>query len=264
VGDGVADLPALQQANLAIARRMSTQAVLGVADIVLLGNSPQTLLQVLRKGQRIVHGLLDVLKLNLTQVLYLAFLLVAIQVVSTGYPYAGAQGTAIVVITVTIPSVALTLWAATGAVSSATFGRILIRFVAPASLTMGLAALFVYVYFLDRTGLIAYAQLCVTYTLVFSGLLLAVFVKALRSSPQADGSPKENLRMAGLAFVLGVAAFFLPWIPAAQTYLKLDWLQQPADYAVVGLAVLGWALVLGLVWRLTPPVVDRVAGRGET
>jgi len=59
VGDGVADLPALQQANLAICRQTSTQAALSVADIVLLGNSPEVLLKVLEKGQRIVHGLLE-------------------------------------------------------------------------------------------------------------------------------------------------------------------------------------------------------------
>lgn len=59
--------------------------------------------------------------------------------------------------------------------------------------------------------------------------------------------------MAGLAFFLGVAAFFLPGIPLAQKYLKLDWLQQPADYGIVGLVVVGWAVVLSLVWRLLPP-----------
>ena len=87
VGDGATDLAALQQANLAIARQTSTQAALGVADIVMMGNSPKALLQVLYKGQGIVHGLLDILKLNLTQVFYLALLIAAIQVVSVGFPY---------------------------------------------------------------------------------------------------------------------------------------------------------------------------------
>jgi hypothetical protein len=62
--------------------------------------------------------------------------------------------------------------------------------------------------------------------------------------------------MTGLAILLGIAVFFLPAIPAAQKYLRLDWLQQPADYGVVGLAVVGWALILNLVWWLIPRPAD--------
>ena len=251
VGDGVADLPALQQANLAICRQTSTQAALSIADIVLLGSSPKVLLQVLNKGQRIVQGLLDVLKLNLTQVFYLALLIGAIQLLSVGYPYASAQGTAIVVITVAIPSVGLTFWALAGVVSSKDFARTLAQFVGPAALTMSLASLLAYLFFLDRTGDVAYAQLAVTYTLIYSGLLLAVFLKPPLRLRTVGGVEKGDLRMAGLALILGVAAFFLPAIPPAKRYLKMFWLQQPVDYAIVAAVVLGWALVLGLTWWLT-------------
>jgi magnesium-transporting ATPase (P-type) len=252
VGDSVTDLPALQQATLAISRQTSTQAALGVADIVMMGSSPRTLLKVLHRGQGIVHGLLDVLKLNLTRVFSLALLIAAIQLLSAGFPYASAQGTAIAVITVALPSVGLSFWAAAGVGSSTNFGRVLARFVAPAAVSMSLTALLVYLYFLDQTGLLAYAQLAVTYTLIYSGLLLAVFVKPPWHFRERDGVRKREWRMAGLALFLGITAFFLPWIPAAQKYLKLDWLQQPADYGVVGLAVLGWTLVLSIVWWLIP------------
>jgi magnesium-transporting ATPase (P-type) len=257
VGDGVTDLPALQQASLAIARQTSAQAALGVADIVLLGNSPRVLLQVLYRGQAIVHGLLDVLKLNLTQVVCLALLIVAIRLVSFGFPYVTAQGTAIAVITVAIPSVGLSFWATAGAVSSAHLGRILARFVAPAAVSMSVAALLVYLYFLDQTGRVAYAQLAVTYTLIYAGLLLAVFVKPPRLSwttgQMREGILRREWRMTGLALVMGIAAYLLPAIPAAQRHLRLDWLQQPADYGVVGLAVVCWALLLFFVWWLVPP-----------
>jgi hypothetical protein len=119
---------------------------------------------------------------------------------------------------------------------------------------MSLAALLVYLYFLDQTGQVAYAQLALTYTLIYAGLLLAVFLKPPWSLRERGGVRKREWRMAGLALFLGIAAFFLPWIPAAQKYLKLDWLRQPADYGVVGLAVLGWAVVLSLVWWVIPPV----------
>jgi magnesium-transporting ATPase (P-type) len=264
VGDGVTDLPALQQASLAIARQTSTQAALGVADIVMMGSSLKALLRVLHKGQGIVHGLLDVLKLNLTQVFYLALLIAAIRLVSVGFPYVSAQGTAIVVITVAIPSVGLSLWAEAGVVPSARFGRTLARFVAPAAVSMSLAALTVYLYFLDQTGTVAYAQLALTYTLIYAGLLLALFTKPpwpSRAAAQGHSGRQEKSsthrrewRMMGLVLFLGVAAFFLPWIPAAQEYLGLDWLQEPTHYAFVGLVVLGWATVLNLVWWILPPV----------
>jgi magnesium-transporting ATPase (P-type) len=263
VGDGVTDLPALQEANLAIARQTSTQAALGVADIVLMGNSPYALLEVLHRGQAIVHGLLDILKLNLTQVICLALLIVAIQAVSVGFPHVSAQGTAIALITVTIPSVGLSLWATAGAVSSAHLGRILARFVVPASASMSALALAVYVYFLDRSGRVAYAQLAVTYTLIYAGLLLSVFIKPPRPAwkagqkrsraAQRDGAWAREWRMTGLVLFLGVATFFLPAVPGVQRHLRLDWLRQPADYGLVGLAVLAWALVLLLVWWLLPP-----------
>ena len=263
VGDGVTDLPALQQASLAIARQTGTQAALGVADIVLLDNSPRALLQVLYRGQAIVHGLLDVLKLNLTEVVCLALLIVAIRAVSVGFPHVAAQGTAIAVITVAIPSVGLSFWATAGAVSSAHLGRILARFVAPAAVSMSVAALLVYLHFLDRTGRVAYAQLAVTYTLIYTGLLLLVFVKPPRVSWNT-GQRRSRIinqgealtrdwRMTGLALFLGIATFFLPAIPAAQRHLRLDWLQYPADYGVVGLAVIVWALALSLFWLLIPP-----------
>ena len=248
VGDGITDLPALQQANLAIARQMSTQAALSVADIVMMGNSPQALPRVLHKGQRIVHGLLDVLKLNLTQVFYLALLIAALRALGAGFPYASAQGTAINVITVALPSVVLSLWAQPGVVSSGRFGHILSRFVVPAAVTMSLAALIVYLHFLNQTGQMAYAQLAVTYALIYSGLLLAVFAKP--PLQKKKGVWKADWPMAVLALVLGVAVFFLPALRLAQKFLKLDWLHQPADYAFIGLVVLGWAVVVNVTWAL--------------
>jgi len=248
VGDGITDLPALQQANLAIARQMSTQAALSVADIVMMGNSPQALPRVLHKGQRIVHGLLDVLKLNLTQVFYLALLIAALRALGAGFPYASAQGTAINVITVALPSVVLSLWAQPGVVSSGRFGHILSRFVVPAAVTMSLAAAVVYLHFLNQTGQMAYAQLAVTYTLIYCGLLLAVFAKP--PAQKRHGVWKADWPMTVLALFLGVAVFFLPALRLAQKFLKLDWLQQPADYALIGLVVLGWAVVVNALWWL--------------
>jgi len=170
VGDGVSDLPSMRQGNLAISRQSSTQAALSIADIILLQNSPSVLGVVLAKGQRIVNGLLDILKLSLTQASYLAILLVAVPLFSKGYPYRPGQGTVITILTVALPSLGLTLGAAAGVLPTARLGRLLSRFVVPAAITISTAALLVYMLFLDRSSEVAYSQLGVTYTLVSCGL----------------------------------------------------------------------------------------------
>jgi magnesium-transporting ATPase (P-type) len=252
----------MRQANLTISRRSSTQAALSQADIVLLEDSPQVLSVVLDKGQRIVNGLLDVLKLNLTQVFSLALLILGIRLFSFGFPYASAQGTAIAVVTVAIPSVGLSLWAAAGVLPSASLSRLLSRFVMPAAILMSAAGLVVYVFFLDRTGELAYAQLTLTYTLVGCGLLLVIFVRPPGRAWLSGSGQRGDWRFVVLALALMVAFFLVSAVPLAQEFLKLDWLRQPSDYLVVGLAMLAWALGLRFVLRVIP-VERRVHGSGS-
>jgi cation-transporting ATPase E len=252
VGDGVDDLTALQQANLAICRHSSSQAALSLADIVLLGTSPKVLLDVLDRGQRIVHRLLDVLKLNLARVLYVALLIFAIRGLDAGFPYLGGQGSAVSIITVSFPSLALAFWAPGGVVLSKRFGPTRAQCAAPAALTRGRTALLVYLHFLERTGSIVYAQLALTYTLIYSGLLLAVLVNPpWRSRRGERDEPRAvDWRMVKLGLVLGIIALILPGIPAARELFKLDWLQRPADYGVIALAFVAWAVILSLIWRV--------------
>ncbi len=114
IGEGVGDVPAMRQANLSITGQGGSQAALSVADIVLLKDSAEVLLDVLDKGQRIVNGLLDVLKLYLTQMIYLTLMIVAIRVLAGGFPYTSKQGTVIAVLTLSLPAIVLSLWASPG------------------------------------------------------------------------------------------------------------------------------------------------------
>jgi cation-transporting ATPase E len=259
VGDGVEDLAAMGQANLAIARRSSSQAALSVADILLLEDSPSALSRVLDKGQRIVRGLLDVLKLNLTFVVSLALLILGLRVTSAGFPYQSIQGTVIQVVTVALPSAGLSLWAASGVLGNVRFGQLLARFVAPASITMGAAGSIVYWYFLQETGRIRYAQLTLTYTLVLAGLVLVIFVRP-PIRPLVGGGPRHSdLRPTALVLVLLVLFLGVAGIPFTEELLKLSWLEEPEHYLVVALAVLAWALFLRFLWLLMP--VEGRAGR---
>ena len=252
VGDSVKDVPGMRQASLSIARHSSSQAALSVADIILLEDSPKALLDVLEKGQRIANGLLDVLKLYLVQMLYLTLLILLIWVFAHGFPYASKQGTIIAVVTVSLPAAALSLWAAPGMLPTRRLNRILARFVVPAALTIGVAGLLVYLLFLERTGDRAYAQLGVTYALVGMGLLLVLFVRPPSRLWVGSTSLSGDRRFTAVVAVLLVAFFFLAWIPLAYQFFLLERLHQPSDYAIVGLAILGWAIIVRLIWWLIP------------
>ena len=67
VGSDTVDVPAMRQANLRVALRNSAQAALKLTDIVLLEDSLSALPHVMLTGQRLVNGILDVLRLYLSQ-----------------------------------------------------------------------------------------------------------------------------------------------------------------------------------------------------
>jgi cation-transporting ATPase E len=255
VGTGVNDVAAMQQANLAIARRSSTQAALSLADILLLEDSPKVLQRVLDRGQRIVNGLLDVLKISLTQVFNVALLIVIVQVFSAGFPYQAKQGSFVNLITVVLPSVGLSLFAAAGILSTSNFGRLLARFVGPASVTMSATALVVYVIFLDRTGEILYAQLGLTYTLVVCGLLLVIFIRP-PIVPRIGGGAVHSgdWRPTAMALFLLVAFLLVAPLPIMKTLFELQGLRETSHYLVIAVAALAWAITLRFVWWVFPLV----------
>jgi magnesium-transporting ATPase (P-type) len=252
LGDGINDIPALRQANLAITRQSSSQATLSIADIVLLDDSPQALQRVLYKGQRILTGLLDILKLYLTQAFYLALIIPAILIISNGFPFKSIQNTVIATVSVTIPAVGLTFWAAARIHDSAKLSRFLTHFVMPAAITLSAAAFIVYQFFLTSFRSIEYAQLTLTYTLVIAGLLLVIFVRP-PTRIFAGGSPlSRDWRPTWLVMILLFAFILVASIPLAQELLKIGWLQEPSHYLFIMLVVTGWAFTLRIIWRVWP------------
>lgn len=239
VGDGVTDLPALSEANLAVAQPGSTQAALVLADIYLLDNSPRALLGMLNRGQTIVQGLLNVIKLDLAMVVATAMLIVAVRLFSVGFPYGSSHESALGIIAVTIPSLALSLWSQAGPVASRGYGWTIARFILPVGLALSIAAFAVYWHFFESTGRVAYAQQAVAYLLIYSGLIVGLMTLRTR-------------RMAILVVVLAAVTTLLPLVPLARWQFRLDWLAQPWDYVILVLAVAGWLVLVTLLWRLLP------------
>jgi cation-transporting ATPase E len=225
--------------------------------MVLLEESPAVLSAVLQKGQKIVNGLMDVLRLNLAQVLYLALLMVSIRLLAYGFPYRSGQGTVITVATVALPSLGLTLGAAAGLVPKSHLGSLLARFVLPAALTIAATGLVVYLLFLERSGDVTYAQLGLTYTLVGCGLVLVIFLKPPRMPWYRGRALAVAWWPVIMAVVIYALVLLISAIPLFQDLLKMGLLGDPAAYGVVALAVLAWALVFRMVLWLVSGVLWR-------
>jgi len=264
VGGGPSDLPIMQQADLSIATYGSSQAALSVADILLLKESPKVFMKVLEEGQKIVNGLLDVLKLYLTQLICLVVLILVLVGGGFGFPYISKQGAFIAIATLTIPSLGFSLWSLPGAPPKVdSLGRTLTWFVAPSALTISITGVALYFYFLNSTGEIAYAQLALTHMLVVSGLALVVLVRPptrhIRKRETNQTGAEESNALGRdwrpTILVLGVMLIFVIIVPMRWTqYLfRLDVLRQGMDYLVVGLAVLAWVATVEIIWRTLTP-----------
>jgi magnesium-transporting ATPase (P-type) len=254
VGDAVNDVPALRQADLAASYQGSSPAAQSVADILLLENTLRVLNRVLDKGQRIVNGLLDILKLYLTQVSYLTLMIVGILIIGTGFPVRGIQLTIITTVTITLPALGLTLWANPGVLYGNSLRKSLSHFIIPAAITVAVAGIFTFFLYRGEYLERAYTHLAVTYTLVFTGLLVVLFLRPPFRLLAGGSSVSQDRRIFKMVGVLTVLFFITVALSSAITFLNdlllLEWLHPLMDYLIIVAIVIVWAVILLLIWRI--------------
>ena len=249
IGDGVNDVLALKQAKVGVAMQSGSQATRSVADIVLLNDSFAALPRAFLEGQRILNGMVDVLRLYMTRILSLAVLIAMIAMLSAGFPFTPSQSSIISVLTLAVPAFALALWSRPGPVPNLSIALRLVHFVLPAVVTLSMAGLTVYLYFIVTTSDEAYAQLGLTYANIVMGLILVVFVEP--PSPfwvggdEIAGDWRPAVLAVGLflAFVAGLG------VPLLRDFYGLSGLRQPTDYLVIGVASLVWMVLVRWIWR---------------
>jgi cation-transporting ATPase E len=213
----------------------------------------------LERGQRLVNGMLDILKINLAQIGYI--LLLTIVMFATGkriFYYHPTQGGVIAFFTVIVPSVGLTLWASSGSLPRQYMRSRMAHFVVPAAITMTLAVLVVSTIFGRGIFDIAYSQLAVTHLLVTIGLILIVFVQPpTRFWVGGDvlSNDWRNTYMAAILFVLFVAATYLP---LTQELLRLASLDEIRDYLAIAAVAVLWMVILRALYRA--PWLNRYVG----
>ncbi len=254
-GDGVNDVLALKRANLGIAMQSGSRAARSVADIVLLEDSFGVLPEAFKEGQRILNGMQDILRLYMSRILYLAFLVAAVGFVGGGFPFTPRQNAIISVITLSIPAFFLALWAKPGPTPHVSLTSRLAHFVIPAVISVGAVGLAVYLFFLQGTGDMFYAQTTLTYTAIVCGILLIVFVEPpmpwFVGGDVLSGDWRPTILAGGLMLLFGL--FLI--VPPLRDFYGLIPLRRPTDYLIIGLAVVAWMLLLRIVWRAR--LVDR-------
>jgi cation-transporting ATPase E len=260
-GDGVNDVLALKQANLGVAMQSGSQASRSVSDIVLLNDSFAALPEAFIEGQRILNGMEDIFRLYMSRIFSLALLIAMIAMLAVGFPFTPSQSSIISLLTLSIPAFALALWARPGPVRQGSLTRRLVHFVLPAAITMSIAGLAVYLYFVISTGDTSYGQLALTYTMMAMGLILVIFVEPPTKFWVGGDALSGDWRPTILA--LGIMAFFIMvlTVEPIQQFYELPPLKVWYDYLIIGGVILIWVITVRLVWRRG--IIDRYLNLGS-
>lgn len=283
MGDGVNDVLSLKQANVGIAMESGSQATRGVADIVLLKDTFGALPKIFLEGQRIRNGVADISKLFMVRIFSFILAIVAVGMIALSFPFGIKTSTIVTFLTVGIPPFFVTLWAKPGKPNRAE-GRPFLHFVLPATLTLTVASVLVYLFFLAENigpvfewlnGAIPFEQLGRQITRqdivraqwvaetalitmqVLGGLLLIPFLKP-PATAWVGGEPlNRDWRYSVLAALVFLIYCLILGVPFLRNFFEL----YPIDLLHnlgIGLVALIWALVVRLTWRKA--LLDRFLG----
>jgi cation-transporting ATPase E len=274
IGDGVNDVLSLKQANLGIAMHGGSQATRNVADMVLLKDSFAALPSAFSEGQRIRNGMQDIVQIFLTRILYVALLVLSIQIVG-GFPFLPRQSALVALFAVGIPTIALAAWARPGAADRAGTSSRLVSFVLPGALVAALVGLGVYLLALanalqaetalnpalsDRAaweGALPVAQSALTTFSIFYGLMLLLFLKPPTPLWTGAAPLSDDRRPAYLALALFIAYLIILAVPSFRGFFELRVLE-PLVYLLIAAAVVLAGVLLRLVWRSN--LLERLIG----
>ncbi|MFA9491442.1 MAG: hypothetical protein ACERK1_09460 [Anaerolineales bacterium] len=249
VAGQLSTVEAMYEADLRITKRGGNQEAFKLAEIVLMEDSLEALSAVLLKGQKIVNGLLDILRLNITQITYIALmLLVMLLFRGEGFVINSTQSGIIVFFTVILPSIGLTFWAEGGAVPRRTMAERLTHFVLPAAATITLVIIPLALYYAQENTFIDTSYFD-TYALIVLGLLLVVFAQPPGRFWVGGDAYSGDLRPTILAIVSFVLYNLVILIPLAQELMKVQHLRGIQDYALIAAAATIWVFLLRGIWR---------------
>ncbi len=282
IGDGVNDTLALTAADVGIAMESGSSAARGTADLVLLNDSFAAVRPAITEGRRIVSGMRDILRLTVARSATLGMVAVAMMIVNQVFPFSAGAQTIYGLITITIPTVGLALWARPERARTVDAAE-LTRFVMPVALVNLFygGTVFVATYYITRHGLqlfdgrfdsiVGFAlgadqasapevaailgRTTLVVFLILTGLLTILFLQPPIRFFTAPGQPLHaDWRPAALV-VASVALLVAIMTTGLRSWLELA--QIPGwGYAALAAAVVAWTLTLRAVLRRTVPLIS--------
>ncbi|MCL2934571.1 MAG: HAD-IC family P-type ATPase [Trichodesmium sp. MAG_R03] len=266
IGDGVNDVLSLKEANLAIAMESGSKATRSVADIVLLKNSFASLPHTFLEGQRIQNGIQDVLKLFMIRVFCFNLLIFATGFIGGfiggTFPLLNKHSAVVTLISVGFPTVCIPIWAKPGILPRRSIVRSLLHFTLPATLTLTLVSLGVYLTYLARpfsgnelfidldqlNEFLSVPRSALVTIMVLCGLLLVPFLKPPTKAWVGGENYSGDWRYTFVALaLLGVYIVILA-VPAIRQFFELS-LLNTHDYFLISWLALVWCLLLRYIWR---------------
>jgi cation-transporting ATPase E len=262
IGDGVNDVPALKAAQVAVALRSGSGVTRNIADMVLLSDAFSNLPRTFQEGQRIRKGMENIFRVFLVRTLSLTLVILAVSLLNDPFPVTPRHTALIAMLTVGIPSLFLAVWARPGKT-----GKLVIlsgaEFVVPAAIGIAVVGVIVYEFYLSTSGNVELARTALTLTAVLCGLLLIPFLEPPTPAWTAANPLSGDWRPTILA--VGMLALFVAVLalPLLREFYELS-LPDAWGFAMIGLVVLAWAVVVQAVWRVKPAArVRQLVRRGK-
>ncbi|MEZ4667115.1 MAG: HAD-IC family P-type ATPase [Anaerolineae bacterium] len=287
IGDGVNDVLSLKKAQIGISMQSGSQATRGVADIILMNDSFAVLPSAFSEGQRIVIGMVDIIRLFLARVVYQALIILAVAIVGLSFPITPVHQTLLSLFTVGIPTLGLAAWARPSAPPRRMI-RSVLSFVLPAGMTIALLGAVIYVLYYVATftgsagtnilnpadltssqvsllesahGLTisdiyataqadatAAARTMLTTVTTLAGLVLIIFVEPPTHFWTGGDELSGDWRPTLISIVLAAAYIVILLIPNFRDSFELTPLTAQ-DWLLTAVVVGLWTLVLRLLWR---------------
>ncbi|MBB1255446.1 HAD-IC family P-type ATPase [Streptomyces alkaliterrae] len=235
-GDGVNDVLALKDADIAVAMGSGSPASRGVAQIVLLNNNFSTLPSVVAEGRRVIGNIERVANLFLTKTVYSALLAIIVVLAQVPYPFLPRHLTLIGSLSIGIPAFFLALAPNKERARSNFVGRVL-RFAIPAG---ALAAVATFSAYLMARGVYDDNLEAETSVACLTLFLVALWALAIIARPYTWW---RLLLVGTMAFAFAVVLT----VPFLQEFFQISLVGTQAPLTAVGIAVAA-GVTLEILW----------------
>ena len=278
IGDGVNDVIALKQANVAVAMQGGSQAARSVGDLILMKDTFAPLPFAFREGQRIINGMNDILRIFMVRIFFKAAMIAIVMGIG-GFPFAPRQSALLSFFGATVPAIAFALWAQPGPTPKVGLFKLLARFVLPTVVFMTALGTAVYLswsipaknaYLADHPGAGAKELIEKAYPQAMTALTIfacfaAIFLILLIVPPNkwwSGGAPvvRNDWRMVGVVGFLFACMAVVLAVPLAHTLFEITPLPWWQYFVLLGLAF-AWSQLCLLVWK--SHLLDRWLGTAE-